>query len=235
MSLPTFFVKLLLSSFYCDPMKQMTTLPATEELLSALVDGDLTSAECIEILDVCRHDFSLLNQWNVYHMVGGVLRSSTPWAVEGADMAFVSRLQHRLASEVAPVSEALHSRAALLLQPLKQEIVSARPDNTRPGQYAANDGSYRWKIVAGFASLAAVCAVAWGASGLMSRTDAPMLALDQGNAQLVVSSPMGLMVRDTRLEEQLADHRQLGGAAALQMPSGFFRNAAFETSKNDGR
>lgn len=235
MSLPTFFMNLLLPAPYCLPMKQMTTLPPAEELLSALVDSDLTSAECIEVLDACRHDFSLLNQWNAYHMVGEVLRSSAPGAAQGADMAFVSRVQDRLASEVAPAGGALYSRAALLLQPLKQEIVSARPENTESGQYAANDGSYRWKIVAGFASLAAVFAVAWGASGSMLRTEGPQLALNQGNAQLVVSSPMGLMVRDIRLEEQLADHRQLGGAAALRMPSGFFRNTAFETSPSDGR
>ncbi len=216
-------------------MKPMTTPPQAEELLSALVDSDLTSEECIAILDACKHDFSLLNQWNAYHMVGDVLRSSAPGAAQGADMAFVSRVQHRLASEVAPAGKALRSHAPLRLQSSEQRIVLAQLDSTAPGQSAANDGSYRWKMVAGLASLAAVCAVAWGASGLLLRTDAPQLALDQGSAQVVVPSPMGLMVRDTRLEEQLADHRQLGGAAALQMPSGFFRNAAFETSKNDGR
>ena len=216
-------------------MKSLTIPPQAEELLSALVDSDLTSEECIAVLDACKHDFSLLNQWNAYHMVGDVLRSSAPEAAQGADMAFVSRVQHRLASEVAPAGEALRSRSGLRLQPSEQGIVPARPENTGSSQNSANDGSYRWKMVAGLASLAAVCAVAWGASGLLSRTDAPQLALDQGNAQVVVPSPMGLMVRDTRLEEQLADHRQLGGAAALQMPSGFFRNAAFETSKNDGR
>ena len=35
------------------------------------------------------------------------------------------------------------------------------------------------------------------------------------------------MLRDPRLDELLAAHRQLGGAA-LQMPSGFLRNATFE-------
>ena len=210
-------------------MKQMTTMPQAEELLSALADSHLTSAECIAILDACKHDFSLLHQWNAYHMIGDVLRSSAPGLAHGADMAFVSRVQHRLASEVAPAGKALR------LQSSEQGSILAQLDTTAPVQNAANDGSYRWKVVACLASLAAVCAVAWGASGLLLRTDAPQLALDQGNAQVLVSSPMGLMVRDARLEEQLADHRQLGGAAALQMPSGFFRNAAFETSKNDGR
>ena len=216
-------------------MKPMTSPPQAEELLSALVDSDLTSEECIAILDACKYDFSLLNQWNAYHMVGDVLRSSASGTARGADMAFVSRVQHRLASEVALAGKALRSDSPLRLQSSEQGIVLAQLETTALGQNAANDGSYRWKVVAGLASLAAVCAVAWGASGLLSRTDAPQLALDQGNAQVVVASPMGLMVRDTRLEEQLADHRQLGGAAALQMPSGFFRNAAFETSKNDRR
>ena len=216
-------------------MKPMTSPPQAEELLSALVDSDLTSEECIAILDACKYDFSLLNQWNAYHMVGDVLRSSASGTARGADMAFVSRVQHRLASEVALAGKALRSDSPLRLQSSEQGIVLAQLETTALGQNAANDGSYRWKVVAGLASLAAVCAVAWGASGLLSRTDAPQLALDQGNAQVVVPSPMGLMVRDTRLEEQLADHRQLGGAAALQMPSGFFRNAAFETSKNDRR
>lgn len=216
-------------------MKPMTTLPQAGELLSALVDSHLTSEECIAILDACKHDFSLLNQWNAYHMVGDVLRSSAPGVAQGADMAFVSRVQHCLASEAALAGKALRSHSPLRLQSSEQGIVLAQLDTTAPDQNAANDGSYRWKMVAGFASLAAVCAVAWGAFGLLSRTDAPQLALDLGKAQVVVPSPMGLMVRDTRLEEQLADHRQLGGAAALQMPSGFFRNAAFETSKNGGR
>ena len=210
-------------------MKQMTTMPQAEELLSALADSHLTSAECIAILDACKHDFSFLHQWNAYHMIGDVLRSSAPGLAHGADMAFVSRVQHRLASEVAPAGKALR------LQSSEQGSILAQLETTAPVQNAANDGSYRWKLVACLASLAAVCAVAWGASGLLLRADAPQLALDQGNAQVLVSSPMGLMVRDARLEEQLADHRQLGGAAALQMPSGFFRNAAFETSKNDGR
>ena len=216
-------------------MKPMTSPPQAEELLSALVDSDLTSEECIAILDACKYDFSLLNQWNAYHMVGDVLRSSASGTARGADMAFVSRVQHRLASEAALAGKALRSDSPLRLQFSEQGIVPAQLETTTRGQNAANDGSYRWKMVAGLASLAAVCAVAWSASGLLSRTNAPQLALDQGNAQVVVASPMGLMVRDIRLEEQLADHRQLGGAAALQMPSGFFRNAAFETSKNDRR
>jgi sigma-E factor negative regulatory protein RseA len=38
------------------------------------------------------------------------------------------------------------------------------------------------------------------------------------------------MIRDPRLDALLAAHRQFGGTSALQMPSGFLRNATFEES-----
>ena len=36
------------------------------------------------------------------------------------------------------------------------------------------------------------------------------------------------MLRDARLDELLAAHKQFGGISALQMPAGFLRNATFE-------
>jgi sigma-E factor negative regulatory protein RseA len=50
-----------------------------------------------------------------------------------------------------------------------------------------------------------------------------------------VDSPAGPMVRDARLEEMLAAHKEVGGMSALQVPSGFLRNATFETPRNVGR
>jgi sigma-E factor negative regulatory protein RseA len=37
-----------------------------------------------------------------------------------------------------------------------------------------------------------------------------------------------VMLRDARLDELLAAHRQFGGTSALQTPAGFLRNATFE-------
>jgi sigma-E factor negative regulatory protein RseA len=217
-------------------MKHTTTSPQAAELLSALVDSHLSSAECLATLDACQRDSSLLSQWNAYHLVGEVLRSSAPGMAHGADMAFVARLQQRLAAEAIPARNAPPSKPlAPWLQRAEQGIVMGQLDVPLHRQKAANDGNFRWKMVAGFASIAAVCAIAWSAFGSLARTDAPQLALDLGSEQVLVASPMGPMLRDARLEEQLAEHRQLGSAATLQMPSGFFRNAAFETTKNDGR
>jgi sigma-E factor negative regulatory protein RseA len=37
-----------------------------------------------------------------------------------------------------------------------------------------------------------------------------------------------VMIRDPQLDALLAAHRQFGGTSALQMPTGFLRNATFE-------
>lgn len=223
-------------------MKLTTNAHHAGELLSALADSQLTSAECTMALDACKRDPSLLDQWSAYHLAGDVLRSSSPVIAQGADMAFVGRLQQRIAAEALLNGHVAGVDSALRLQPAQQGSVlaqhgpvSAQRESPARGQKAANDASFRWKMVAGVASIAAVSAMVWSSFGALSRNDAPQLALDMVNEQVLVASPMGPMVRDARLEEQLAEHRQLGSAATLQMPSEFFRNAAFGSTKNDGR
>ena len=87
--------------------------------------------------------------WHVYHLVGDVLRS-TDLAACGHDTAFVARLAARLQHETSAF-EALPA----LAKPAMLDV--ARP--------AANDGVFRWKLVAGLASFAAVAAIGWGALG----------------------------------------------------------------------
>jgi sigma-E factor negative regulatory protein RseA len=43
------------------------------------------------------------------------------------------------------------------------------------------------------------------------------------------------MLRDPRLDELVAAHRQYHGATNLQMPAGFLRNATFDTPKSAQR
>jgi sigma-E factor negative regulatory protein RseA len=200
----------------------------TSELMSALADGQLDGEDFAAALHASRHDDAAMACWDTYHLIGDALRSTSHGEGGlGADSAFLSRLNQRLAQEAAmgaplrPVPPAIH------------EPVQALPPHR--GQ-ASNDGNFRWKLVAGFASLAAVSAIAWNASGLLSPAAAPQLAqVSTPSQQVVVASPQGPMVRDARLEELLAAHKQLGGTSALQEPSGFLRNATFETSQNAGR
>jgi sigma-E factor negative regulatory protein RseA len=205
----------------------------TKELLSALADGQLGGEDFAAALQACRDDESAqsaLASWNTYHLIGEVLRSPAPM-VQGTDLAFVSQLNQRLAQEppirVTPRSFGLESVA-----PIKETALSGLTHHRGP---ASNESMFRWKLVAGLASLAAVSAIAWNASGLLAPDAAPQLAQASEPRQVVVISPQGPVVRDARIEELLAAHKQLAGTSVLQEPPGFLRQATFETSPSAKR
>lgn len=212
-------------------MKHSTATTQAREMLSALADGQLVDADYALALEACQHDVTLIAEWDAYHLIGDVLRSSAP-AAFGADLAFAERVRRRIGSESLADRISLASDPVVPSRPMSDEK-SLPPLEHRYS--AANDGNFRWKMVAGFASLAAVGAIAFSTFGSLARTDAPQLAFDAGNEQILVSSPQGPVLRDPRLDELLADHRQLGSASVLQMPSGFLRNAAFEVPQSGGR
>jgi sigma-E factor negative regulatory protein RseA len=190
------------------------------ERISALADGQLQGEAFALAVEALAADSDARATWHAYHLVGDVLRS--PELGSGAPAPeFLSRLSARLAQE-KPFTTAD--------KPV-EGIAIARP----VAQPAANDGAFRWKLVAGVASMAAVAAVGWsvlgaGAPGLANQ---PQLAAASQQAPLeatvLARSPTGaVMIRDPKLDELLAAHRQFGAASALQMPAGFLRNATFD-------
>jgi sigma-E factor negative regulatory protein RseA len=82
------------------------------------------------------------------------------------------------------------------------------------------------------ASVAAVAAVGWNVWGTAGGgASGPQLAAAPAGVIPVAAAAdprTATMIRDPRLDQLLAAHRQLGGATALQAPSGFLRNATFE-------
>lgn len=204
----------------------------TSELMSALADGQLLGDEFAQALRTCRSDEAALSCWNTYHLIGDVLRSPELAAfpkASGKELEFLARLSMRIAQEpgVPLLTGAQRASAAV-------EVPEAPIALTHHRGPASNDGSFRWKLVAGLASLAAVSAIAWNAAGLLLPVPSPQLA-QASPAQIVVASPQGPVVRDAGLEELLAAHRQLGARSVLQEPSGFLRNAAFDLPQDDGR
>lgn len=199
-----------------------------DELLSALADGELRDDELARALQAAAADRQALATWESYHLIGDVLRSRE-LATGSPAPVFLERLSARLAQERGFAPQELPQPAPAVLQ------VRAE---------AANDGSFRWKLVAGFASLAAVAAVGWSVLGAGGAAPAgPQLAqgiAPAGQAQpqapggvpaqalVARGEPGQVMLRDPRLDELLAAHRQHGAASALQMPAGFLRNATFE-------
>lgn len=214
-------------------MNTMKPSMQTSELLSALADGQLVGEDFAAALQACQQDESALARWDSYHLIGDVLRlpAHVPAPLlHGMDLAFVDRLNQRLVLESLAGVALPDSDTAVSTQ---GAVTGGLAHYRAP---ASNDGNFRWKLVAGFASLAAVSAIAWNASGLLAPpAAAPRLAQAGGAQQVMVASPQGLMVRDARLEELLAAHAQLSGTSALQVPSGFLRNATFETPQNAGR
>ncbi|MES2912028.1 MAG: sigma-E factor negative regulatory protein [Pseudomonadota bacterium] len=202
-------------------MNTTRTQTTTCERLSALVDGELDNEELLLLLEACKSEDATAGRWNAYHVIGDVLRSPS-MAAGKSSPGFLLRLNERLNDERSlPVTEA----------PLSQSRIGYR-------EPAANDSIFRWKLAAGFASLTAVAAIAWSGVAMMSSQSGAQLAQvpasSQTAQQVLVASPQGPMVRDARLEELLAAHRQLGGTSVLQAPSGFL-NAAFENPQNAGR
>ena len=185
----------------------------TQELISALADGQLQGDEFADGVALAAGDAQAREAWHTYHLIGDVLRSGEI-AVGTMPAAFMSRLQLRLQQE---------SRAPLRApEPIPSAVHSNAARNA-----AANDDSFRWKLVAGFASLAAMAAIGWTVMGVAGKPGEAQLAATPAPAVLA-GTGREVMLRDPKLDEFLAAHRQLGGASALQMPAGFLRNATFE-------
>ncbi|MDB5890629.1 MAG: anti sigma-E protein RseA [Polaromonas sp.] len=204
------------------------------ELLSALADGEISSDELCGLLSDTEQGAAVRSDWAAYQLIGDVLRSPGR-SVLGADTDFVDKFNRRLAFQQLQVTS-LPAVQPGVVEPPQPKTVLGTFQNRGP---ASNDGNFRWKLLAGFASLAAVSAVGFNALGFLAPVNAPQLAQSSGSPPalqpLLVASPEGTMVRDARLEQLLAAHKQMGATSAFQVPSGFLRNATFEAPQQAAR
>ena len=136
-----------------DDMKTDEQL-SPRECISALMDGELSGDDWAAAVALTQDDDEALADWQLYHLVGDVLRSSD-LAAGRHDNAFVTRLSARLQAE-APVALQPQAAAPAVVALPQQPLV----------QPAANDGVFRWKMVAGLASVVAVAAVGWQMWGI---------------------------------------------------------------------
>ncbi|UJB66933.1 anti-anti-sigma factor [Acidovorax sp. YS12] len=206
------------------------------EQLSALSDGQLQGDEFAQAMAAAATPEGHAT-WAMYHLVGDVLRS--PELVHhGRNNDLLSAVRARMAQEPLPKPQPA---------PLQQVARHGKAQ-------AANVSVFRWKMVAGFASLAAVSAIGWNAAIGLRDEAAPGAQLAaavpaQAPAPAAIPAPMvavaadgdgtqpgaQVMLRDPRLDELVAAHRQYHGATNLQMPAGFLRNATFDTPKSAQR
>lgn len=219
----------------------MTNDLKNKELLSALVDGELHGDD-VQHATAWAQESEGHTSWQLYHLVGDVLRS--PELAHHSQHDLLTGLRAQLAQE-PPLS--LAAAAPLeQLAPALPPLTSARPG--RVADPVANASVFRWKVAAGFASVAAVAAIGWHImvipapmGGQLAQAPTAVEVAQQGPAMSVPQDGNGLVamstghgseviLRDPRLDELMAAHRQFGSKAALQMPADFLRNASFDSA-----
>lgn len=225
----------------------MTDDLKNKELLSALVDGELYGDELSQAVAWAEEGEGHAS-WQLYHLVGDVLRS--PELAHHSQHDLLSGLRAQLAQE-PPLS--LQPAALEQLAPAQLPMTSAVQSLVRDP--VANASVFRWKVAAGFASVAAVAAMGWNLVVVPAGTGSQLAqapAASQASVQLAQGTPGAPMMsvpqidgsviavatgngsevilRDPRLDELLAAHRQFGSKASLQMPADFLRNASFAST-----
>ena len=157
------------------------------EQLSALVDGEASSSHMQVVLSFAESDEGQ-QSWGMYHLIGDVLRS--PELAHHSQHDILSSVRAHMASEPMRVIQGIHL-SGVTSDGLEQVTAAEQQGKAQtkvvnlPARQAANASVFRWKMAAGFASVAAVAAVGWGAmlagsGGLSGR---------QGDAQLAAASP----------------------------------------------
>lgn len=201
-------------------MTELHTTP--DENISALMDGELRGlAQQVAMASVLSEPNARAT-WHAYHVVGDVLRSEA-LADATQDLQFWTRLQSRLAQEPLPAPSSVITQ-------------NATPPLSGLHRHSANAPVF-WRAMAGVACSALVAVIGYS---VWAPGSVPAIGLMAGNAPQAVTGgispavsldvalgPDG-MIRDPRLDQLLNAHQQLGGHSALQMPSGFLRNATYE-------
>lgn len=201
-------------------MEQTMQVAAPEDAVSALTDGELSGTALTEALAQLREDPLARQRWQVYHLIGEAMRSPSAVVQQGECSLLMTGLRQRLWQNARTDGERAPVAAV--------DPVMLTPPLSEPVREAANDSRYRWKLVAGLASLATVMVGAWALMAGQTQPPAPsMAAASPAQASPVSAGPM---FRDRQLDELMAAHRQRGGSSALQNPAGFLRNATFTVS-----
>ncbi|MGO4606316.1 sigma-E factor negative regulatory protein [Variovorax sp. 2RAF20] len=220
----------------------MNQTMTVREQVSALADGHLQGEAFAQAIEAICADGEARAAWQAFHVAGDVLRSGSHSPCSDTS-TFLARFQQRLAAEPVMVAPASTPVAASVAQSVQRRAE------------AANEPVFRWKLVAGAASLMAVAAISWtlvgngtavpqGGAQLASVPQQQQPAVNSVLAAAAINSPQPagsvltptrvlvgngnpqVMLRDPRLDQLLEAHQQAGGAS--QMPSGFLRNATFE-------
>jgi sigma-E factor negative regulatory protein RseA len=195
------------------------------QALSSLMDGAAAPADAARACSAWREASEARAAWHAYHVIGDVLRSDELGGRACDDARLLLALRERLAQEPALVAP--------------QPTASGDASTRRRGWAAP------MAVAAGFVAVVGVLVVTRVS---VPPASAPQLALAPvSSPQTLASSAVpvavadsfaepqvvvanGKLIRDVRLDQYLAAHKQFGGSSALGVPSGFLRGATYDVS-----
>lgn len=212
-------------------MAELNSGDATDQRLSALIDGELDEHEIDSVLSNWRNDGAARARWHAYQLIGDVLRSDELASAPARDSALISQLRVRLAAEPVVLAPAPSIRDAA--------IATGRRGRSGRWSWMASSA-----IAAGFVAVAGallvsrspieapgpVVAQATPAPQSVARVSAPIEspapATGAATAEPESLVANGQLIRDANLDRYLAAHKQFATTSALGAPSGFLRNAS---------
>lgn len=196
----------------------------SDESISALADGQLRGDAFARTVEWVSETEEARSTWHAYHVIGDVLRSGES-VVSTRDAAFLQRLKLGLHSESSGAADVNASKL------IAEEPVFVRAGGLKHSITSANEPRFRWRLLAGVASLALVSLVGWqlvfNGGSQQGGAQLAQVPVSTGTP-MVAGAEAAIMIRDPQLDALLVAHRQFGGTSALQMPAGFLRNATFE-------
>lgn len=198
-------------------LESKKSVPVSDsEWLSACMDGALEADEAQVQIKAIGLDASRRAQWQTYHLIGDVLRSSD-LAVQPND-DFMAKLRTALDQE--PV--------VLAPQPAVLAVAS---------RSWARAAARRWRAPA--AAVAGVALVAGGlwrmtgpsGGGVEYAVQSAMPKVSASAAVVMEAASSAMLVRDAQLDRYLSAHKQFVGATALGEPSGFVKASLVEANR----
>ena len=205
------------------------------EQLSALVDGESESLHMQAVLSFAESDEGQ-QSWRMYHLIGDVLRS--PELAHHSQHDILSSVRAHMASEPMRVIQGIHL-SGVTADGLEQVTAAEQQGKAQtkvvslPARQAANASVFRWKMAAGFASVAAVAAVGWGVmvagGGFSGRQgtqlaalapSAVMAAAPASAAPATVNSLAAIQVAAPETAMPLGDRAQSSTVVAVAGPNG---------------
>lgn len=217
---------------------------AKAQAISALVDGHSHSGDAAFGLQDLVADAQAAQQWHLYQLMGDVLRDRT-LAPHPGEWDFADKIQAAIAREGRPAAWDAQDAASALPMRARQEAPPAHdPARLSPApfaaaprhQHSANAAVWRWKMVAAVATLALGAVLVLGMPAGTGQTTGQFAGAVPASPPVPVAptaatgDASAVVLRDSALDALLAAHQQLGGHSALQMPSGFLRDATWVRS-----